>query len=88
MDLDIIRHEIDQVDDQIVHLLEKRMHLIEGVVAVKKASGKQILDTKREELIFERVRNKVEDNRYQETIVAIFSDILKRSRAYQDKHIT
>lgn len=88
MDLDIIRHEIDQVDDQIVHLLEKRMHLVEGVVAVKKASGKQILDTKREELIFERVRNKVEDNRYQETIVAIFSDILKRSRAYQDKHIT
>ncbi len=88
MDLDIIRHEIDQVDDQIVHLLEKRMHLVEGVVAVKKASGKQILDTKREELIFERVRNKVEDKRYQEPIVAIFSDILKRSRAYQDKHIT
>ncbi len=88
MDLDIIRHEIDQVDDQIVHLLEKRMHLVEGVVTVKKASGKQILDTKREELIFERVRNKVEDKRYQEPIVAIFSDILKRSRAYQDKHIT
>ena len=81
MDLDIIRHEIDQVDDQIVHLLEKRMHLVEGVVAVKKVSGKQILDTKREELIFERVRNKVEDKRYQEPIVAIFSDILKRSRA-------
>ena len=88
MDLDIIRHEIDQVDDQIVHLLEKRMHLVERVVAVKKPSGKQILDTKREELIFERVRNKVEDKSYQETIVAIFSDILKRSRAYQDKHIT
>ncbi|MCP9036895.1 chorismate mutase [Streptococcus oralis] len=88
MDLDIIRHEIDQVDDQIVHLLEKRMHLVERVVAVKKVSGKQILDTKREELIFERVRNKVEDKRYQEPIVAIFSDILKRSRAYQDKHIT
>ena len=88
MDLDIIRHEIDQVDDQIVHLLEKRMHLVEGVVAVKKASGKQILDMKREELIFERVRNKVEDKRYQEPIVTIFSDILKRSRAYQDKHIT
>ena len=88
MDLDIIRHEIDQVDDQIVHLLEKRMHLVEGVIAVKKASGKQILDMKREELIFERVRNKVEDKRYQEPIVTIFSDILKRSRAYQDKHIT
>ena len=87
MDLDIIRQEIDQIDDQIVKLLEERMHLVEGVVAYKKASGKQILDTKREEVIFEKVRSRVEDKRYQETIVATFADILKRSRDYQDKNI-
>ena len=34
MDLDIIRQEIDQIDDQIVKLLEERMHLVEGVVAL------------------------------------------------------
>ena len=87
MDLDSIRQEIDQIDDQIVKLLEERMQLVESVVAYKKASGKPILDTKREELIFERVRNRVEDKRYQETIVATFSDILKRSRDYQDQNI-
>ena len=87
MDLDIIRQEIDQIDDQIVKLLEERMHLVEGVVAYKKSSGKPILDTKREEIIFEKVRNRVEDKRYQETIVATFSDILKRSRDYQDQNI-
>ncbi len=78
MDLDIIRQEIDQIDDQIVKLLEERMHLVEGVVAYKKASGKPI---------FEKVRSRVEDKRYQETIVATFSDILKRSRDYQDQNI-
>ena len=87
MDLDIIRQEIDQIDDQIVKLLEERMHLVEGVVAYKKASGKLILDTKREAVIFEKVRNRVEDKRYQETIVATFSDILKRSRDYQEQNI-
>lgn len=87
MDLDIIRQEIDQIDDQIVKLLEERMHLVEGVVAYKKASGKPILDTKREKVIFEKVRSRVEDKRYQETIVATFSDILKRSRDYQDQNI-
>lgn len=87
MDLDIIRQEIDQIDDQIVKLLEERMHLVEGVVAYKKTSGKPILDTKREEVIFEKVKNRVEDKRYQETIVATFSDILKRSRDYQDQNI-
>ena len=85
MDLDIIRQEIDKIDDQIVKFLEERMHLVEGVVAYKKASGKAILDTKREEAIFEKVRNRVEDKQYQETIVATFSDILKRSRDYQEE---
>ena len=87
MDLNSIRQEIDQIDDQIVKLLEERMHLVEGVVAYKKASGKPILDTKREEVIFEKVKNRVEDKRYQETIVATFSEILKRSRDYQDQNI-
>ena len=87
MNLDIIRQEIDQIDNQIVKLLEERMHLVESVVAYKKASGKPILDTKREEVIFEKVKNRVEDKRYQETIVATFSDILKRSRDYQDQNI-
>jgi len=87
MNLDIIRQKIDQIDDQIVKLLEERMHLVEGVVAYKKSSGKPILDTKREEVIFEKVKNRVEDKRYQETIVATFSDILKRSRDYQDQNI-
>ena len=87
MNLDIIRQEIDQIDDQIVKLLEERMHLVEGVVAYKKASGKPILDSKREEIIVEKVKNRVEDKRYQETIVATFSDILKRSRDYQDQNI-
>ena len=87
MDLDIIRQEIDQIDDQIVKLLEERMHLVEGVVAYKKASGKAILDTKREEVIFEKVRNRLSNKKYEETIVETFSDILKRSRDYQDKNI-
>ena len=87
MNLDIIRQEIDQIDDQIVKLLEERMLLVEGVVAYKKASGKPILDSKRAEVIFEKVKNRVEDKRYQETIVATFSDILKRSRDYQDQNI-
>lgn len=87
MDLDIIRQEIDQIDDQIVRLLEERMHLVEGVVAYKKSTGKPILDTKREEVIFEKVKSRVGNKKYEETIVETFSDILKRSRDYQDQNI-
>ena len=87
MDLDIIRQEIDQIDDQIVQLLEERMYLVEGVVAYKKSTGKPILDTKREEVIFEKAKSRVGNKKYEDTIVETFSDILKRSRDYQDKTI-
>ena len=87
MDLNSIRQEIDQIDDQIVKLLEERMYLVEQVVTYKKASGKPILDTKREEVIFKKVRSRVSNKNYQETIVATFSDILKRSRDYQEQNI-
>ncbi len=77
MDLDIIRQEIDQIDDQIVQLLEERMHLVEGVVAYKKASGKAILDTKREEAIFEKVRSHVSNKK------GTFLDPIHSQRPYQ-----
>ena len=72
MDLKSIRQEIDQIDDQIVKLLEERMHLVEGVVAYKKASGKPILDTKREEVIFEKVRSRVGDSAIRKLLSRLF----------------
>ncbi|KXT78407.1 chorismate mutase [Streptococcus panodentis] len=87
MKLEEIRQEIDQVDDALVALLEKRMNLVGQVVAVKKSTGKAVLDTKREAVIFAKAADKVVNKAYQDTIVATFSDILKRSRAYQDKHL-
>ena len=87
MDLESIRQEINQIDSQLVELLEQRMNLVEQVVAYKKAHGKAVLDTKREEVIFKKVAERVQDKHYEDTIVATFADILKQSRAYQDKHI-
>ena len=87
MRLEEIRQEIDQVDDAIVTLLEQRMNLVDQVVALKKLTATAVLDSKREDVIFARVADKVENKNYKETIVATFSDILKRSREFQNKNI-
>ena len=87
MDLELIRKQIDQVDQELVSLLEKRMALVEQVVAFKKTSGKPVFDSKREEAIFEKVRSLIKNDQYQESIVSTFSDIFKHSRHYQDKNI-
>ncbi|RSJ39946.1 chorismate mutase [Streptococcus sanguinis] len=87
MTLEEIRQEIDQVDDAIVALLEQRMNLVGQVVALKKLTATAVLDSKREDVIFARVADKVENKDYKETVVATFSDILKRSREFQNKNI-
>ena len=87
MKLEEIRQEIDQVDDALVALLEKRMNLVGQVVAVKKSTGKAVADSKREERIFAKVASKIENTNYQEPILATFTDILKHSRAFQEKQI-
>ena len=75
------------MDDAIVALLEQRMNLVGQVVALKKLTGAAVLDSKREDVIFARVADKVENKDYKETVVATFSDILKRSREFQNKKI-
>ena len=87
MTLEEIRQEIDQVDDALVVLLEQRMNLVGQVVAFKQSNGKAVADPKREERIFARVASKIENKDYQETILATFADILKHSRAFQEKQI-
>ena len=87
MTLEEIRQEIDQVDDAIVALLEQRMNLVDQVVTLKKLTGTAVLDSKREDAIFARVADKVENKSYKETVVATFSDILKRSREFQNKNV-
>ncbi|MFU1824938.1 chorismate mutase, partial [Enterococcus faecium] len=69
MNLDTIRQEIDHVDQELVALLEKRMQLVNQVVAYKKATGKPILDTSREDAVLQKAASRVEDKAFEQTIV-------------------
>ncbi|MGT2846045.1 chorismate mutase [Streptococcus massiliensis] len=88
MDLADIRREIDQVDDELVNLLEKRMELVSQVVAYKQSSGRAILDRAREQAILDKVAAHVENKQYVETIVDSFADLMRHSREYQNKNLS
>lgn len=87
MNLDTIRQEIDHVDQELVALLEKRLQLVNQVVAYKKATGKPILDTSREDAVLQKAASRVEDTAFEQTIVNTFADIMKNSRDYQAKQL-
>ncbi|HFR3539190.1 chorismate mutase [Streptococcus suis] len=83
MNLDHIRENINAIDSQLVDLLEQRMELVDQVTAFKRATGKPVLDTSRENDVLERVGNLVQKEDYRSAIQATFSDIMAQSRAYQ-----
>lgn len=87
MNLEMTRQEIDQLNAELVALLEKRMVLVDQVVAFKQASDQPVLDAKREDYILQKVAEQVQNKQYQEAIQATFADILQQSRAYQSKRL-
>ncbi|AWX95245.1 TPA: chorismate mutase [Streptococcus suis] len=87
MNLDCIREQINTIDSQLVELLEKRMELVDQVTAYKRATGKPVLDTSRENAVLERVGKLVQKEDYRSAIQATFSDIMAQSRAYQSSKL-
>ncbi|HFI2447529.1 TPA: chorismate mutase [Streptococcus suis] len=83
MNLEHIREQINTIDSQLVSLLEQRMELVDQVTAYKRATGKPVLDTGRENAVLERVGNLVQKDDYRSAIQATFSDMMAQSRAYQ-----
>ena len=85
MDLDQIRKDIDQIDQELVALLEKRMVCVDQIVEYKEQEGLPVLDQGRENEVLEKVGSLVMDEQYRSTIQAQFQDMMKRSRIYQEE---
>ena len=55
MDLDQIRKDIDQIDQELVALLERRMVCVGQIVKYKEQQGIPVLDQGREREVLEKV---------------------------------
>ncbi len=82
MDLENTREQIDNIDDEIASLYQKRMELVENVIKAKKASGKAVSDPEREKKILLRVTDKV-DEKYKVYLKRVYESIFQTSKAYQ-----
>ena len=85
MDLDQIRKDIDQIDQELVALLEKRMVCVGQIIEYKEQQGLPVLDQRREREVLEKVGSLVTDEQYRATIQAQFHDLMARSRDYQEE---
>ena len=78
------RKEFDKVDLQILELLKKRMKLSKEVGKYKKQNGLSVLDAKREQEIYTKLKKYANEKGLDEKFVEkLFKLIIKQSRKEQ-----
>lgn len=85
MDLKDLRNEIDEIDDQLIPLLIKRMNISKQVAEYKVERGIPVLNSEREQQILDDVEAKCGE--LGNTIKTVFSATMDASRAIQHKII-
>lgn len=84
--LDEVRCNIDRINAQIVDLLIERMKYVDLVAEYKAANNLPIGDSKREQVILEKVSN-LAGKEYEEDILPIFKSIFAASIQREERKI-
>lgn len=83
MDLSELRQQIDEIDNQIVSLYEKRMDVCSQVADYKIATGKKVFDKTREVQKIQNVKCKVKNEFNKTGVEELFEQLMSMSRKLQ-----
>jgi chorismate mutase len=87
-DLQRLRQEIDDLDNEILRLLNQRMLLVQEVASFKSKAGKDTMDLNREQAIFRRLASQNQGPLDWGAVKKIFGEILAASRDIQSRLVT
>ena len=75
---------INEVDDELVRLFEKRMHAVKEILEYKRENGLPVLDAGREARNIEVNSQKVQDEALKEYFITWYKETMAVSRRYQE----
>ena len=84
MELEELRKEINEIDDELISLFERRMAVSAKIGMEKKKKGLLVYDKKREAEVLKRLTSKVPDGA-KEDIEALYLKIFEISKGKQEK---
>ena len=84
-DLNILREQIDNIDEKIVKLLCERFCTVKDVAEYKKAHGLEILQKSRELEILNRIARNINAREYENYVLEIYKTILETSKRLHEE---
>ena len=86
MDLLELRHQIDDIDNQLVALFKERMQVAASVAEYKRENGMPVLDASRERALLSKIAE-LSGEEFEDYTRTLYSTILELSRSYQHKQL-
>ena len=86
MDLQELRHQIDDIDNQLVALFKARMSVAAGVAEYKRENGLPVLDASRERALLSKIAE-LSGEEFEDYTRTLYATILDLSRSYQHKKL-
>ena len=82
-----LRREIDECDNALVQIFERRMSLVLEILENKKKNALPILHTQREEEIITKALSNLNEENYNKEVEWLLREVLKISRSLQSKKL-
>ena len=80
-----LRKKLDEIDEKMLNLLEKRMNIIKSVGKIKSKLNIPIEDTERENVIISRLSEHSGKNLSENQLITIFRSVFQSSKIEQKK---
>lgn len=81
--LESLRNEIDTIDKQLVHLIEKRTAIAANIGKVKRHHQKEVFDCQRESEVLKSIKQYAKESIVQKHLEKIYKEIMILAKAIQ-----
>ena len=83
-ELDVLRKDIDRLDQEIADLLVSRFAVVRQIGDVKKRDGIPVTNTGREAVVIERVRAAAETEEEKGALEAVYRTVIAESKKLEN----
>lgn len=86
-ELELLRKQIDEIDEKLVELFESRMELATRIGAIKEEKGLEILNSKREEEVVKKNIMLLKNSELSRELEIFFKGIMDSSKRIQQNRL-
>ncbi len=83
-EIDLLRIEIDDIDQELTKLLERRLNVAKKIAEYKKEQDLPILDESREEVVIQKNIDRLDNPDYADNVREFYISLMDISKSVQE----